>query len=192
MGNKCIWWCIHLLRITALISLVISIGCGVVYTGDGNFVDRGCIVGADRYILDLGAIDTTKVSSREFKLKGLPPVSMTIGFDGGFLDKKESDLPTIHIRLVDSTESRTVFDIKGHLRDWIWSGNSQFGDTFIYYYKRKEKLQEAGEVDLAEDILIKSMFKPSRSHAYQLLCEVTTPSRKPLDLKLQVKGGGSK
>jgi hypothetical protein len=191
MSHMCGFWRTTLFRLTPCLVLIF-VGCGVVYTGDGKFADHGFIVGADRYVVDLGPIDTTKTSSKKFTLKGLPPVRMTIGFEGGFLDKKESDLPTMHIRLVDSTKSRTVIDIKRHLRDWIWSGFSDRGETFIYYYDRKEVPHETGEENVTQDILIESTFIPSRSHSYQLLCEVITPSKKPLDLKLQVKGGGTK
>lgn len=190
MSHKCVFWHMHPIRLTPCFVLII-LGCGVVYTGDGRFVDRGCIVGADRYILDVGTIDTTKTSSKKFDLKGLPPVRMTIGFEGGFLDVKEPDLPTMHIRLVDLTDSRTVIDEKGHLRDWVWSGSSSRGETFIYYRNKQPYQGSDGESTTREEVK-GSTFRPFRSHAYQLLCEVLTPTKKPLDLKLQIKGGGTK
>lgn len=192
MSNKFVLNIVNPARLYMLFILINLVGCQPVYKGDGKLIDHGFMVGADRYILDLKTIDTTTISSEVFLLEGLPRVRMTIGFNGGFLDKKEPNLPEIHLRLRDLSEMRTLINVKDNLREWVWGGVPQRGETFIHYWKTTNSFRKDEEDNGHNDSVKGSTFIPVMGHKYDLLVEVITPTKKSLNLKLQLTGGGTK
>jgi hypothetical protein len=49
------------------------------YRGDGVFVDAGALTAHERFTIDLGAVDLSQASRREFRLSDLPDAEFTLG-----------------------------------------------------------------------------------------------------------------
>ena len=179
----------------ALLALVLFtsvFGCHYSYTGDGTLEDRGMFVGADRYRIDLGEIATDRLQTREFSLKNLPSKRFTIGFDAGFLEKADRDLPTVGVELRDVTENRTILLFQKSLRDWVWSGFSHRGETFVYYWGNSSPSTNGKSQHNASGVVTGSTFIPAKWHEYLLRVSVVESSERAISLGLEMRGGGMK
>src|SRR5437879_3170791 len=53
--------------------------CSPRYRGDGTFTDFGLQTAHERYLIDLGPIDLSRVNKQSFRMVGLPSTELTIG-----------------------------------------------------------------------------------------------------------------
>ena len=163
------------------------------YAGDGKFTDYGTRNAANRFVVDLGAIDLTKSAKHEFKLGGLPQVQFNTGiglelehpFDvpGVPNDSKPDwfDQVSVKMRLADATTGKVVFEFGEKLSRYTWT-NAGPKPKWSLLYNR-------GDFKPAQN---NSMFVPKEDAKYKLVVEVKSKVDRAVPAQLLIRGGGWK
>jgi hypothetical protein len=114
-----------LVRTTCLASVLLT-ACDQShrYQGDGTLTDFGPTAAINRYVVDLGPIDLSHPNQRSYKMRGLPPVEMTMGFRQVSVSTgcDAAALASIRVRLnVQEEDNAVVVAEEGPLSAWISS-----------------------------------------------------------------------
>lgn len=150
------------------------------YEGDGTFKDFGPRSPSQRYTLDLGPTDFSRVGKHIFNIGDLPKERFALGFVG-HLSKPGLKNLIVRVRLVDRDTKNAVFDFSGSIADWTWS--TKIGDPstpFIYYVGETER-DDGGRGTL---------FYPLRGHRYVLTVEVLQAADVSTRAFVHLRGGG--
>ena len=187
-----------------LLTLYVA-GCNrsILYRGDGRFGDAGFGAAIERYEVDLGAIDLTRVGSHSFVLAGLPGCQMTAGFKVRPLREEEKLLETepldavVEMRL--ARRDAVVVDEQGRLSDWRWGGPMIAGsNAFVFQTGRSESipigsgLTQTKWLDVKADGGWGTTFTPHWLGHYDLTVSVKQPATQTYPVSLVVLGGGWK
>ena len=183
-------------------------GCvqGLLYEGNGHFVDRGPTVAIERYLLDLGPVDLSTKNQRQYSMAGLPSVEMVVGFevvapssDGQLLGSRPVDA-LVEIVLIN-IGNEPVIRQRERLDRWTWSAaSSQESRAFVYQRGHvRERSQGSGVITL-ERVGVRadggwgSYFSPRDREMYILMLSVLEPASvsQGYSVRLLVKGGGWK
>lgn len=123
--------------IATIIPLTLLSGCYDVpnYSGDGKLIDNGASSATDRFIIDLGGVDTTKSGSHSYRFTGLPQANFVFGLkvQEGSREKEggEPTNPSLSISLTEGDVN--IFSITElPLRDWTWSTTANGSESFVY------------------------------------------------------------
>jgi hypothetical protein len=150
------------------------------YSGDGRMVDNGVTAANERYVVELGYVDLTKIGSHTFRIAGLPKANFVIGLQIPVVTTNGAEAAAtttadVSIKLIGPTQE-IIVDVAGPLSEWTWSGPLHATSNFIY---KREPL--------------KSYFDATPSTEYHLRVDVRTVDRATGTRALVVlKSGGWK
>jgi hypothetical protein len=107
---------------TAIFLTMLISGCARTYEGDGELTDQGPGTAHERYRLDLGRVDLSRIGTFVFKMKGLPDEEFTAGLEGISSCVGDAQSSPIRIRLALSRAANdVVFSQDAPLREWVQS-----------------------------------------------------------------------
>lgn len=171
-----------------LCGLISLASCSAVnFQGDGAFVDRGPLAAKDRYIVDLGKVDLTKIGQHKYSIGNLPSVPFATGLEiresSPNVDPRRRPLHVGRVRLLlESEEGQMVFAEDAPLSDWAWTYDRGESESFLY---------RAGKgAGPALDRAAGSLFVPRSGAKYRLTFEVVEPQPSARPTRLLLKGGG--
>jgi hypothetical protein len=169
-------------------SLIFLVSCSAGnFQGDGSFVDRGPLAAKDRYIVDLGTVDLTKIGQHKYSIGNLPSVPFATGLEiresSPNVDPRKRPLHSGRVRLLlESEEGKMVFAEDAPLRDWVWTYDRGESESFLY---------RAGKgTGPSLDLAAGSLFVPRAGTRYRLTFEVVEPQPSARPARLLLKGGG--
>ena len=156
------------------------------YQGDGELVDRGPLVGTDRYVVNLGGLDLGKTGQFKYMVGNLPPVPFVVGLEiveekPNFPRKRPQHAGRVRLML-ETEEGQKVFSEDARLSDWVWSFVDHEARSFLFRVgKRGRPLPDQASG---------STFVPRSGAKYRLTLEVVEPQSSPRPARLLLKGGG--
>jgi hypothetical protein len=146
------------------------------YRGDGQFVDHGWLA-EERYVLDLGPVNLSEANRKVFRMSGLPPESMTLGFEVADVDASvRSGGVRVHLETADR---RTVVDEEGPLETWRRNLVGAGGHFFYYRWGESRDVPLGNGATRPEHIGLRadsgwgSTFTPSEGASYVLSLETS-------------------
>lgn len=183
-------------------------GCfrGLLYEGDGRFVDHGPTAAVERYLLDLGSVDLATKSEQRYSMAGLPPVEMVVGLEvtAAFIDERFPESrpvdALIQIVLVNSRNELVIRE-RERLARWAWAGPAAQEFRAFVYRRGDVREQSLGSgvigferLGVRTDGGWGSYFQPRRGERYLLTFSILEPASvgHRYSVRLLVKGGGWK
>ena len=174
---------------TALIcSLIFLVSCSSInFQGDGEFIDRGPLAAKDRYVVDLGSVDLSKIGRYKYSIGNLPLVTFATGLQiresAPNVDPRKRPLHTGRVRLLlESEGGQMVFAEDALLGDWVWTYDRGEYESFLY----RAGKGTGPSVDQGSG----SLFVPRPAAKYRLTFEVVEPQSSARPARLLLKGGG--
>lgn len=152
---------------------------GLIYTGDGKFVDHGRKSGIFRFVLDLGQVNLKEELNEIYELKGLPEVEFVcylrvdqpLGISGKWDDEFKAGHHVVEMVLSDE-DGIEVFSESAPLSRWTWSGSVGALQSDLY--------------------TIRTMFTPEQAKLYKLSLRVPKKETEAPVGRLLLMGGGWK
>ena len=152
---------------------------GLIYTGDGKFVDHGRKSGIFRFVLDLGQVNLKEELNEIYELKGLPEVEFVcylrvdqpLGISGKWDDEFKAGHHVVEMVLSDE-DGIEVFSESAPLSRWTWSGSVGALQSDLY--------------------TTRTMFTPEQAKLYKLSLRVPKKETEAPAGRLLLMGGGWK
>ena len=152
---------------------------GLVYTGDGKFVDHGRKSGIFRFVLDLGQVNLKEELNEIYELKGLPEVEFVcylrvdqpLGVSGKWDGEFKAGHHVVEMVLSDE-DGIEVFSESAPLSRWTWSGSVGALQSDLY--------------------TTRTMFTPDQAKLYKLSLRVPKKETEAPVGRLLLMGGGWK
>ena len=152
---------------------------GLVYTGDGKFVDHGRKSGIFRFVLDLGQVNLKEELNEIYELKGLPEVEFVcylrvdqpLGVSGKWDGEFKAGHHVVEMVLSDE-DGIEVFSESAPLSRWTWSGSVGALQSDLY--------------------TTRTMFTPDQAKLYKLSLRVPKKETEAPMGRLLLMGGGWK
>ena len=152
---------------------------GLIYTGDGKFVDHGRKSGIFRFVLDLGQVNLKEELNEIYELKGLPEVEFVcylrvdqpLGISGKWDGEFKAGHHVVEMVLSDE-EGIEVFSESAPLSRWTWSGSVGALQSDLY--------------------TTRTMFTPEQAKLYKLSLRVPKKETEAPAGRLLLMGGGWK
>ena len=152
---------------------------GLVYTGDGKFVDHGRKSGIFRFVLDLGQVNLKEELNEIYELKGLPEVEFVcylrvdqpLGVSGKWDGEFKAGHHVVEMVLSDE-DGIEVFSESAPLSRWTWSGSVGALQSDLY--------------------TTRTMFTPEQAKLYKLSLRVPKKETEAPMGRLLLMGGGWK
>ena len=152
---------------------------GLIYTGDGKFVDHGRKSGIFRFVLDLGQVNLKEELNEIYELKGLPEVEFVcylrvdqpLGISGKWDGEFKAGHHVIEMVLSDE-DGIEVFSESAPLSRWTWSGSVGALQSDLY--------------------TTRTMFTPEQAKLYKLSLRVPKKETEAPAGRLLLMGGGWK
>ena len=152
---------------------------GLIYTGDGKFVDHGRKSGIFRFVLDLGQVNLKEELNEIYELKGLPEVEFVcylrvdqpLGISGKWDDEFKAGHHVVEMVLSDE-DGIEVFSESAPLSRWTWSGSVGALQSDLY--------------------TTRTMFTPEQAKLYKLSLRVPKKETEAPVGRLLLMGGGWK
>jgi hypothetical protein len=159
------------------------------YEGDGRLIDHGWSDANAHYVLDLGAIDLSRVGTAAFRMHHLPELEFTVGLDVNETPHKDFSEVRPHpgnIRLtLETADHRTVISESGPMESWTWSYGLGSPRSFVYRRGAQKEVSLGQGVSRYDRIDTKSdagwgtYFTPRSTEYYLLTVSVLEPSALP-------------
>lgn len=152
---------------------------GLIYTGDGKFVDHGRKSGIFRFVLDLGQVNLKEELNEIYELKGLPEVEFVcylrvdqpLGISGKWDGEFKAGHHVVEMVLSDE-DGIEVFSESAPLSRWTWSGSVGALQSDLY--------------------TTRTMFTPEQAKLYKLSLRVPKKETEAPVGRLLLMGGGWK
>ena len=152
---------------------------GLIYTGDGKFVDHGRKSGIFRFVLDLGQVNLKEELNEIYELKGLPEVEFVcylrvdqpLGISGKWDGEFKAGHHVVEMVLSDE-DGIEVFSESAPLSRWTWSGSVGALQSDLY--------------------TTRTMFTPEQAKLYKLSLRVPKKETEAPAGRLLLMGGGWK
>jgi len=152
---------------------------GLIYTGDGKFVDHGRKSGIFRFVLDLGQVNLKEELNEIYELKGLPEVEFVcylrvdqpLGISGKWDGEFKAGHHVVEMVLSDE-DGIEVFSESAPLSRWTWSGSVGGLQSDLY--------------------TTRTMFTPEQAKLYKLSLRVPKKETEAPAGRLLLMGGGWK
>ena len=152
---------------------------GLIYTGDGKFVDHGRKSGIFRFVLDLGQVNLKEELNEIYELKGLPEVEFVcylrvdqpLGISGKWDGEFKAGHHVVEMVLSDE-DGIEVFSENAPLSRWTWSGSVGALQSDLY--------------------TTRTMFMPEQAKLYKLSLRVPKKETEAPMGRLLLMGGGWK
>ena len=182
---------------------VLACNRAVLYRGDGDFRDAGVDTAVNRYVLDLGLVELWTGGEHTFRLSGLPPTELTVGFQTGPTMSQERVWETkpldavVRLR-VARADGSAVIDQTGRVSDWIWSTEGSGPESFVYVRGQREEIRlrngntTSRRLGEGQDGGWGTSFSPGLFQQYDLSLSVLVPCSDRRAVRLVTKGGGWK
>lgn len=96
------------------------------YSGVGKLTDNGPSAATDRYILDLGTVDLSKIGTTTYRIANLPAANFVAGIDFSVESINQEIISnnnlntSVSISLADSN-GEEIFNKNGRLANWSWA-----------------------------------------------------------------------
>ena len=152
---------------------------GLIYKGDGKFVDHGRKSGIFRFVLDLGQVNLKEELNEIYELKGLPEVEFVcylkvdqpLGISGKWDGEFKAGHHVVEMVLSDE-DGIEVFSESAPLSRWTWSGSVGALQSDLY--------------------TTRTMFTPEQAKLYKLSLRVPKKETEAPAGRLLLMGGGWK
>ena len=186
----------------ALVFLATVAAATEAYRGDGTFIDNGAFEAHYRYVLDLGAIDLTKIEQRTFRLASLPEREFTIGLDVTSTNDSPIRIASVSTKVrlrLENDRKEVVFDVQAPLSQWVLSarvGEDRKGFLYLRGVEEQRPLRD-GVTQLERKAVGPdggwgTYFTPRSSGTYQLVFESEKPITEQYTVHLVALGAGWK
>ncbi|MEZ5496153.1 MAG: hypothetical protein R3F25_04905 [Gammaproteobacteria bacterium] len=151
-----------------LFVVILTSGCfkWTRYAGDGTFVDNGLLSYANRYMVELGEIDISRVGINNYTLKGLPRATLIVYLQitedkqNSWGEKK--NYPAIVRVKLQNSKGQYLIQEESSLNQWTRSYSAL--DNFSHLYIR-------GDSDSSG-----SYFDSEKKDVYKLSVEILSSS----------------
>ena len=196
------------LRATCIAAVaLVTVGCaGLQDGGDGRPFDAGTLAATDRFVVNLGQVDFSRLGQSVHELSDLPEAELRVSLE---IVSFESGRPplcdtrpitaTVELELTNE-HGETVVSTKAPLNSWSWVGLwGEDRTAFVYRSGQVREISREGNLTRYEavkgvDGSWGTYFTPRRNGRYRL--RVITLDPDPLSFRflitVQVAGGGWK
>lgn len=166
------------------------------YHGDGTLTDFGIEAADERYVLDLGLVDLSRLNRRSFKLAGLPAVEFAMGLRQVNVSAgcAAAALNSTNVRMhVQAEDGQVVIDEEGPLSAWVTSS------SLVYRRGKERREPKDGDAFRLVETGVRAFggwgtyFTPQTSVTYLAKFEVVeTRDTSGCESRLVLVGGGWK